>query len=202
MSSSCHKHLCLWSFLVLTACSSGDGIVLPPDNRTVYTLDATAGGVMENRNNVVNLSVASRDANDLKATDNRPARRRQFRNLLPGVTDVEGAKTVITYTDPANPLSLFGRWDLGYGETAYPKQIPDGSIDAKAASTGMVKNFMDLSGDLNLAASSSGFWMRYGTPSINGAPFIWSRSSWNWQKLRDVPDRLDGAFTLIPLYLR
>jgi hypothetical protein len=57
----------LWLICVLTACSSGDGIYLHPDNRTVYTLDATAGGVMETRNNVVILSVASRDANDLKA---------------------------------------------------------------------------------------------------------------------------------------
>jgi hypothetical protein len=55
MTSSCHKYVCLWSLLILTACSSGDGIYLPPDNRTVYTLDATAGGVMETRNNVVNL---------------------------------------------------------------------------------------------------------------------------------------------------
>ena len=150
----------------------------------------------------INFPASLQVRSDLQSTDNRPARRRQFRNLLPGVTDVEGAKTVITYTDPANPLSLFGRWDLGYGETSYPKQIPDGSIDAKAASTVTVRNFMNLSGDLNLGASSSGFWMRYGTPTINGAPFIWSRSSWNWQKLRDVPDRLDGVFTLMPLYLR
>jgi hypothetical protein len=57
----------LWLICVLMAFSSGDGIYFPPDNRTVYTLDATAGGVMETRNNVVNLSVASRDANDLKA---------------------------------------------------------------------------------------------------------------------------------------
>ena len=34
------------------------------------------------------------------------------------------------------------------------------------------------------------------------APFIWSQSFWKWQKLRDVPDRVDGIFTLMPLYLR
>ena len=150
----------------------------------------------------INFPASLQVRSDLQSTDNRPARRRQFAQLLPGVTDVESAKTVITYTDPANPLSLFGRWDLGYGETSYPKQIPDGSIDAKAASTGMVQNFMNLSGSLDLAASNSGFWMLYGTPYINGAPFIWSQSSWNWQKLRNVPDRLDGVFTLMPLYLR
>ena len=44
---------------------------------------------------------------------NRPARRKQLKERLPGVKDVESAKQLITYTDPANPLSLFGRWDLG-----------------------------------------------------------------------------------------
>ena len=58
---------------------------------------------------------------DLLSQDNRPARRRQFKELLSGVNDVETAKAVITYTDPVNPLSIFGRWDLGYGETSYPK---------------------------------------------------------------------------------
>lgn len=139
---------------------------------------------------------------DLESTDNRPARRKQLKEGLPGVKDVESAKKLITYTDPANPLSLFGRWDLGYGETDYPKQIPDGSIDSKVVSTSMVRAFKDLSGILDTTASSFGFWMLYGTANVNGTPFIWSQSSWKWQKLRDVPDRLDGVFTLMPLYLR
>ncbi len=150
----------------------------------------------------INYPASLQVRNDLQSTDNRPARRRQFRELLPGVLDLESAKAVITYTEPSNPLSLFGRWDLGYGETSYPKQIPDGSIDAKAASTAMVQDFMKLSGVLDPSAGSSGFWMLFGTPYINGSPFIWSKSSWSWQKLRDVPDRLDGTFTLMPLYLR
>jgi len=139
---------------------------------------------------------------DLQSTDNRPARRVQFKALLPGVTDVEAAKDVITYTDPANPLSIFGRWDLGYGETSYPKQIPDGSVDAKVGTTSMVRAFMGLSGVLDPAAANSGFWMLYGTPTVNGKPFIWSKSPWKTQKLRDVPDRVDGRFTHMPLYLR
>ena len=105
-------------------------------------------------------------------------------------------------TDPANPLSLFGRWDLGYGETSSPKQIPDGSIDSKVGSTSMVRSFMGLSGILDTSASNTGFWMLYGTAKVNGTPFIWSQSSWKWQKLRDVSDRIDGSFTLMPLYLR
>jgi hypothetical protein len=150
----------------------------------------------------INYPASLQVRTDLASTDNRPARRRQFKALLPGVTDLESAKAVITYTDPLNPLSIFGRWDLGYGETSYPKQVPDGAVDAKVASTAMVRNFMGLAGILDLSAPTAGFWMLYGTPYVNCAPFIWSKSSWASQKLRDVPDRVDGSFTLMPLYLR
>lgn len=150
----------------------------------------------------INYPASYQVAADLQSTDNRPARRVQFKQLLPGVDSIEKAKTVITYTDPANPLSIFGRWDLGYGQTSYPKTIPDGAVDAKAASSSMVRSFMGLSGNLDLSGGVNGFWMLYGTPYVNGAPFIWSQSVWKWQKLRDVPDRIDGAFTLMPLYLR
>jgi hypothetical protein len=150
----------------------------------------------------INYPASYQVVKDLGSTNNRPARRVQFKQLLPGVTDLETAKAVITYTDPANPLSIFGRWDLGYGWTDYPKQVPDGSVDSKAASTSMVRSFMGLSGTLDSAASNTGFWMLYGTAKVNGAPFIWSQSSWKWQKLRDVPDRLDGSFTLMPLHLK
>ncbi len=150
----------------------------------------------------INYPASLQVRSDLQSTDNRPARREQFKQLLPGVNDVETAKAVITYTDPTNPLSLFGRWDLGYGETSYPKQIPDGSVDSKVGSTSMVRSFMGLSGTLDISSSTTGFWMLYGTPYVNGTPFIWSQSSWKWQTLRDVPDRIDGRFTLMPLYLR
>ncbi len=150
----------------------------------------------------INYPASLQVRSDLQSTDNRPARKQQFKQLLPGVHTVEDARRIITYTDPKNPLSIFGRWDLGYGQTDYPKQVPDGSADAKAASTAMVRPFMDLSGILDLRSPAKGFWMLYGTAHLNGAPFIWSRSSWSWQKLRDVPDRLDGRFTLMSLFLR
>ena len=150
----------------------------------------------------INYPASYQVVKDLGSTNNRPARRVQFKQLLPGVNDLETAKALITYTDPANPLSIFGRWDLGYGQTDYPKTIPDGSVDSKAASTGMVRSFMGLSGALDTSASNSGFWMLYGTAKVNSTPFIWSQSLWKSQKLRDVPDRLDGSFTLMPLYLK
>jgi hypothetical protein len=150
----------------------------------------------------INYPASLQVRSDLLSTDNRPARRQQFDRLLPGVNDIATAKSVITYTDPANPLSVFGRWDLGYGETPSPKQVPDGSVDAKVGSVAMVRSFMGLSGVLDTKSPATGFWMLYGTPHVNGAPFIWSQSSWKWQTLRDVPDRVDGRFTLMPLYLR
>lgn len=150
----------------------------------------------------INYPASLQVRQDLQSTDNRPARRVQFAKLLPHVNNVQRAKQVITYTDPNNPLSIFGRWDPGYGETDYPKQIPDGALDAKVGSTEMVRAFMDLSGELDLSSQNTGCWMLFGTPRIHGKPFIWSESMWSWQPLRDVPDRLDGKFTLMPLYLK
>jgi hypothetical protein len=83
----------------------------------------------------INYPASYQVANDLLSKDSRPARRQQLKELLPGVTDVERAKAGITYTDPANPLSILGRRRPGYGETPYPKQIPDGAVDAKIVGT-------------------------------------------------------------------
>jgi hypothetical protein len=150
----------------------------------------------------INYPASLQVRTDLQSTDSRPARRRQFAKLLPGVVDIPTANAAITYTDPANPLSVFGRWDLGYGETSYPKIIPDGSVDAKSATMAMARSFMSLAGQMDMQSRATGFWMLYGTPSVNGSPFVWSQSNWKWQKLRDVPDRVEGTFTLMPLYMR
>lgn len=150
----------------------------------------------------INFPASLQVREDLQSTDNRPARRRQFAELLPGVVDIATARRAITYTDPANPLSIFGRWDLGWGETLYPKTIPDGSVDAKVVGEASVKAFMDLEGILDQKSLAKGFWMLFGTPHMGGKPFVWSESPWRGQTLRDVPDRLDGAFVEVPLNLR
>jgi hypothetical protein len=150
----------------------------------------------------INYPASLQVRSDLQSTDNRPARKKQFKKLLRKVTDIKSAKKVITHTDPDNPLSIFGRWDLAYGETDYPKQVPDGSVDAKAVDTVMVREFMKLQGVFDTESTATGFWMLFGTPKVNGQPFVWSRSSYSWQKLRDVPDVLDGGFVLPPLYLK
>lgn len=139
---------------------------------------------------------------ELQSQDNRPARRRQFMAQIGGVADVESAKALITYTDPQNPLSIYGRWDLGYGETPQPKTIPDGAVDAKAVSASMVRKTYDLEGVLDYGSPVKTFWMKFGTPYIDGKPFIWSESQWRDQKLRDAPDVVDGQWELLHAYIR
>ncbi|MEW5717388.1 MAG: hypothetical protein AB1817_02055 [Chloroflexota bacterium] len=150
----------------------------------------------------INYPASQQIIDDLKAQDNRPARKRQFLAQIGGVKDIESAKALVTYTDPKNPLSIFGRWDLGYGETPAPKTVPDGSVDAKAISLSMIKDVFNLKGVLDPSSPVKAFWMKFGTPYINGKPFIWSESQWKGQKLRGVPDRVDGEWTLLNAYIR
>ncbi|MBN1995245.1 MAG: hypothetical protein JW953_21325 [Anaerolineae bacterium] len=150
----------------------------------------------------INYPASQQIIDDLKAQDNRPARKQQFMAQIGSVNDIESAKALITYTDPQNPLSIYGRWDLGYGETPTPKTVPDGSIEAKAISTSMIKDTFTLEGALDTDSPVKAFWMKYGTPSVDGKPFIWSESEWKGQKLRDVPDRLDGEWTFLNGYIR
>ncbi len=150
----------------------------------------------------INYPASYQIREDLQSTDNRPARKVQFLAGFGSVNDIETSKSLITYTDPANPLSIFGRWDLGYGETSYPKTVPDGSGDAKAISASMVKNVMNLEGIFDLESTNKSFWMKFGSAYVDGKPFIWSESQWNTQKLRNVPDRIDGNFQELNMYIR
>jgi hypothetical protein len=76
---------------------------------TAYDSEMVTADYLMGINYPASLQVRS----DLESTDNRPARQQQFKQLLPGANDIESAKNVITYAVPANPLSVFGRWDLG-----------------------------------------------------------------------------------------
>ncbi|MBF0498208.1 MAG: hypothetical protein HQK58_16790, partial [Deltaproteobacteria bacterium] len=139
---------------------------------------------------------------ELQPVDTRPARKRQLLAQIRSVKDIESAKALITYIDPANPLSIFGRWDLGYGETAYPKTIPDGAVDAKAASASMISYASGLQGLLVANSPNHNFWMKFATAYADGKPFIWSQSQWKGQKLRDVPDVIDGQYHLLDAHFR
>ncbi|MBI4280371.1 MAG: hypothetical protein HY660_18105 [Armatimonadetes bacterium] len=150
----------------------------------------------------INFPVSTAIRQELKAIENRPMRRRQFLARIGGVKDIESAKALITYTDPKEPLSIYGRWDLGFGTTNTPKKVPEGSVDAKAVSTSMLAYTRNLKGVLDTQSPNRIFWMKFGTPVFNGKPFVWSQSPWKGQKLRGVPDVVDGRWTLLNAYVR
>lgn len=177
------------------------------------TLDGTLGAKDYDRDLItdthifgVNYPVAYSVARDLQSTDNRPLRKVQFNARIDLVKDMESARDLITYTAPDEPLSIFGRWDLGFGTTSYPKTIADGAIDAKVFSTDKVKKLLSsLSFIPNAKGGKNSFWMLFGTPKISGKPFIWSESPWAKEKAGEpidvVPDRLEGAWNKTRLYM-
>lgn len=154
----------------------------------------------------VNYPISKHVAYDLQSTDNRPMRRVQLFDQIDKVQDMETAKRLITYVDNDNPLSIYGRWDLGRGITEYPKTIADGAVDAKACSAAKVRELLkSLRYTPNKESGKTAFWMLYGTPVIDGKPFIWSESQWaEYKKNQDkdmVPDRLEGAWNEIKLFM-
>ncbi|MBK8050614.1 MAG: hypothetical protein IPK16_28030 [Anaerolineales bacterium] len=134
---------------------------------------------------------------ELQAVETRPARRAQFLEFMDGVTDVESAKVLITYTAPDEPLSIYGRWDLGWGTTPSPKTVPDGAIDAKVTAAAHALQAQEMEGRFDPSAVQTMFWMKYGTPVFDGKPFIWSESQWKGQPLRHVPDVVAGDWQQI-----
>ena len=122
--------------------------------------------------------------------------------MIDSVKGMESAKNLITYHDPQNPLSIYGRWDLGFGDTPTPKTVPDGAIDAKVASASLLDSLPELEGELDMDSSLTLSWMKFGTALFDGEPFIWSESQWKGWKLRDVPDRIEGEFQLLDAPIR
>ena len=127
-------------------------------------------------------------------------------------TYLNGYMLVDANTNETGLVEMSYRCFVYYRSNGGPYTVSSSSLDGNACSTDydgemitstkMVRSFMGLSGILEPSASNTGFWMLYGTPYVNGKPVIWSQSVWNSQTLRDVPDRLAGLFTLMPLYLR
>ena len=163
----------------------------------------------------VNYPISKTIAYELETMNARPMRRVQFFDLIDTVVDMESNKNLITYTDDKEPLSIYGRWDLGYGTTEFKFRIngklvfrtrPDGSNDAKAFSANAVKEVLsNLSYKPNKDSKKTSFWMKYGTTKIQGMPFIWSQSRFKEFKgtfEEDfVPDALDGKWNLVKLYM-
>ena len=143
---------------------------------------------------------------ELESMNLRPMRRNQLWARLDTVTDVETAKDLITYTEDREPLSIYGRWDLGYGTTEMPRVRPDGSVDAKAFSTELIKETLaNMSRKPSITGDKRSFWMKFGTAHVQQMPFIWSASQFADMKMPEaqdcVPDALDGRWNRVKMFM-
>ncbi len=163
----------------------------------------------------INCPISKTISYELETQNARPMRRVQFFNLIDNVVDIESAKNLITYTQDKEPLSIYGRWDLGYGTTEMKFRInnrlvfrtrPDGSNDGKAfCASGVREVLKGLSYKPCKDGKKTSFWMKYGTPYIEGIPFIWSQSRFKEFKGSQeddfVPDAVDGKWNLVKLFM-
>ena len=143
---------------------------------------------------------------ELESMNLRPMRRNQLWERIDTVQDMESTKALITYTEDREPLSIYGRWDLGYGTTEMPRTRPDGSVDAKAFSREMINEVLaNLSRKPSINGTKTSFWMKYGTAHIRQTPFIWSKSQFADMKQPEsedfVPDALDGRWNRVKMFM-
>ncbi len=143
---------------------------------------------------------------ELESMNLRPMRRNQLWDRIDTVQDMETTKDLITYTEDREPLSVYGRWDLGYGTTEMPRVRPDGSVDAKAFSAEMIKEVLaDLSRKPSISGEKTSFWMKFGTAHVRHLPFIWSQSQFAGLKGSEdtdcVPDALDGRWNRVKMFM-
>lgn len=144
---------------------------------------------------------------ELESMNLRPMRRNQLWARIGTVNDIETAKDLITYTEDREPLSIYGRWDLGYGTTEMPRVRPDGSVDAKAYSTDLIKETLaNLSRKPDIDGTATSFWMKFGTAHVRDLPFIWSQSQFADLKQPEefdcVPDALDGRWNRVKMFMK
>lgn len=143
---------------------------------------------------------------ELESMNLRPMRRNQLWARIDTVNDIETAKDLITYTEDREPLSIYGRWDLGYGTTEMPRVRPDGSVDAKAFSTELIKETLaNMSRKPSITGDKRSFWMKFGTAHVQQMPFIWSASQFADMKMPEdqdcVPDALDGRWNRVKMFM-
>ena len=144
---------------------------------------------------------------ELESMNLRPMRRNQLWERLDTVVDMDTTKALITYTEDREPLSIYGRWDLGYGTTEMPRTRPDGSVDAKAFSRELILDTLkNLSKQPDINGEKTSFWMKFGTAHIRQLPFIWSESKFDVFKQPEdvdcVPDALDGKWNRVKMFMK
>lgn len=123
-----------------------------------------------------------------------PVRYRQFLERIDTVRDVETAKDLITFFDPEFPRSIYARRDLG---GANPR--PGGSVDAKVVSASMLRPYLERTGTMEPDfwwGRSDACWMKFGPPSDEVGPFVWSESAWSDWRHEGLPDRMEGEWDL------
>ncbi len=187
----------------------GDGKKLTVEDSTGYVpnfLDWDHHMATESHILGCNDPVYKRIWRELETIDGAPKRRYQLYRNMPNVLDIESAKALITYNESLEPISIAGRWDNNYGTSEFMRYQPHGSIDAKAFSASMIREVL---AGLTMKPSKDGkrtsFWMKYGSPYIDGSPFAWSTSRWAKFKLPTevdfIPDVIDGRWNLVKMFM-
>lgn len=187
----------------------GDGTSLTVTDSTGYKpnfLDYDHHMVSESHVLGCNNPSYKRIWRELQTIDGAPKRRYQLYRNIPNVNDIESAKALITYNSSLEPISIAGRWDKNFGTSEFLRYQPHGSIDAKAFSTSMIRDVLaSLSKKPSKDGKKTSFWMKFGSPYIDGTPFIWSDSIWAKFKLPEevdyIPDAIDGKWNLVKMFM-
>lgn len=143
---------------------------------------------------------------ELQTIDGAPKRRYQLYRNIPNVRCMEDAKALITYNESLEPISIAGRWDKNYGTSEFIRYQPHGSIDAKAFGTAEIREVLaNLSMKPSINGQKTSFWMKFGSPYLDGTPFIWSDSIWAQFKQPEevdcIPDAIDGRWNKVKMFM-
>ena len=83
---------------------------------------------------------------------------------------------------------------------------PHGSIDGKVFGTEEIKQVLaSLSMKPSKDGQKTSFWMKFGSPRIDGSPFAWSTS--RWAKFKEpeevdcIPDVIDGRWNKVKMFM-
>ena len=187
----------------------GDGETLTVTDSTGYKpnfLDYDHHMATEEHILGCNIPVYKHIWRELEIIDGAPKRRYQLYRNIPNVRNMEDARKLITFNSDNEPISIAGRWDLNYGTSEFIRYQPHGSIDAKVFGTEEIKEVLaNLSMKPSKDGKKTSFWMKYGSPSINGTPFIWSTSVWAKYRTEEskkfIPDAIDGAWNRVKMFM-
>ena len=187
----------------------GDGKMLTVEDSTGYKpchLDWDHHMVTEDHVLGCNIPIYKRIWRDLATIDGAPKRRYQLFRNIDSVVDIESAKNLITYNESLEPISIAGRWDKNYGTSEFMRYQPHGSIDGKVFGTEEIKQVLaSLSMKPSKDGQKTSFWMKFGSPRIDGSPFAWSTS--RWAKFKEpeevdcIPDVIDGRWNKVKMFM-